>query len=239
MEPKKHNFPAVRIFLFVLFWGPAFLHPQEKAATVSITSANTSIGISAGMGINVVRASGIVDYINTTSLFSQRVDDWGTAIDFFGAVEIPAGESWEVKLEHSYFFKSYSFIGTNSGTYDLFYSVQSPSVIVQRVIAGNGYIVKFGGGGGYHFGSFRQKVSLYGTESTYSSNGFGMKLELSGQTAFDEHFYGYVGGAVGGEFLGEIGTANGASASDPSEVSRRVKFDYFYAGLQFGLSYFF
>lgn len=239
---RSNNFSTA-----VLLWAagmlgsvfPPTLLSQQSATPMSGVQHEHSFGVSAGMGVNIVRASGVVEYINSTALFSQRVDDWGTAVNFFGGIEIPINGEWNVRLEHSYLFKSYSFIGTNGGTYDLFYSVNAPSILFQHVMSGKGYFVKFGAGGGPHFGSVKQDVSLYGTSSTYSSSGFGLLCELSGQTAFDEHLYGYIGGVITGEFLGTIGTGKSTVSSDPSEVPGTVRLNSFYAGLQFGIAYYF
>ncbi|MFA6542669.1 MAG: hypothetical protein WCT99_13800 [Bacteroidota bacterium] len=239
---RTNNFVAAGLLCAAGFLSLAFppaLLSQQHASPMPAVQREQSLGISAGMGVNVVRAAGVVDYINSTALFSQRVDDWGTAVNFFGGIEIPIGSEWNIKFEHSYLFKSYSFIGTNGGTYDLFYSSHSPSILLQRVVSGKGYFVKFGAGGGPHFGSVKQDVSLYGTSSTYRSSGFGLLCELSGQTAFDDHLYGYIGGVIAGEFLGTIGTGKSTVSSDPSEVPGTVRLNSFSAGLQFGISYYF
>ena len=195
---------------------------------------NNSFAIFGGMGIHVVAAPEMVEYINTVTLFSQRVDDFGTAVDFFGGIEFPVGQEWGLKIEHSFLFKSYSVPGKLSGNYDVYYSVQSPSVILQKVIAGKGFFFKIGAGGGYHFGYASQKVSTFSTLTEYSSNGIGLKAEVVGQTAFDENFFGYIGGSLGWEFLGELKDRQSVNLTAPNSTTP-VSLRYFHAGVRFGV----
>lgn len=212
----------------LLFFSP-LLSQTDKLFVVR----ENGIAIVGGMGINLVNAPEIVDYINVTALSSQRVDDFATAVDFFGGIELPIGEAWGLKIEHTYLFKSYSFLTATGATNELFYSVQAPSIILQKVYSGEGYFVKMGGGGGYHFGSASEKISTFGVTSDYTTSGIGMKIDIVGQTAFDRNFYGYIGGHMGWELLGKFSTTNSA----PSALeAKRMK--YFYAGLRFGITYY-
>lgn len=193
----------------------------------------------AGMGINLVNAPDIVDYINATAVSNQRVDDFATAVDFFGGVEFPVSEEWGLKFEYSYLFKSYTFLATTGATHDFFYSAQAPSIIVQRVISGDGFFVKMGAGGGYHFGTAEEKISTFGTSTNYSASGFGMKAEIVGQTAFDENFYGYIGGQLGWEMLGSLKNSNQSlQYNQPQTGTQTAALNYFFAGLRFGVTYY-
>lgn len=190
-----------------------------------------------GMGIALVSAPDVVEYINATSIPSQRVDDFGPAVDFFGGIEFPVSDEWGIKIEYSYLFKSYSFIGTNGAMHDLFYDVHSPDVLLQRVFAGKGYFIKAGAGGGYHFGSVSQKISTFGVETRYTADGIGIKGEIVGQTAFDDNVFGYIGGELGWEFLGKVRDRNGIILTNT--VRRQdASLNYFFAGLRFGVIYF-
>ncbi len=186
----------------------------------------------------MVSAPDVVNYINSVSTFAQRVDDFGVAVDFFGGVEFPIDDEWGLKLEHSYLFKSYTFPGNLSGTYEIFYANQSPSIILQKIIVGKGYFVKLGAGGGYHFGTLTQKVSTFGTTTEYSSNGVGLKTEIVGQTAFDDNVYGYIGGSLGWEFMSDLKESNGKKLTLPNSA-KTVSLNYFHAGIRFGMNYYF
>ena len=220
--------------LLVVYSSLAFAQNSAR-----FSQRQNSFALFGGMSINAVAASDIVDYINTVSTYAQRVDNFASAVDFFGGIEFPVGGTWGIKLEHTYLFKSYTILGNAGETYDFFYSVHAPSVLVQKVITGEGYFVKFGAGGGYHIGGAEQKISTYGSTSDYTAKGIGLKAEVVGQTAFDENFFGYIGGHLGWEFLGKLhNTAEGQTLSLPNDESRTVKLNYFFAGIRFGVIYY-
>jgi hypothetical protein len=220
--------------IFFFFLGYT-LCAQTKSIAVE---RKNSVAVFGGMGVHMVSASDVVEYINSVSTFDQRVNDFGAAVDFFGGVEFPFDDEWGVKLEHSYLFKSYTFPGNLGGTYEIFYSTQSPSVILQKIIAGKGYFIKFGAGGGYHFGMLTQKISTFGTITEYSAHGVGFKAEVVGQTAFGENVYGYIGGSLGLEFLGDLNDSSNKPLTLPNS-STPVSLSYFHAGIRFGVNYYF
>ncbi len=213
----------------------SFLFSQTKPVAIE---RKNSFAVFGGMGVHLVSAPDVVEYINSIAAFSRRVGDVGTAVDFFGGVEFPIDDEWGIKIEHSYLFKSYSVLSNFDGTYNFFYSVQSPSIIIQKIISGQGYFVKLGAGGGYHFGNASQTVSTFGTTTEYSTNGIGVKTEAVGQTAFDENLYGYIGGSLGWEFLGDLKEHNGKKLTAPNSTTT-VSLRYFHAGIRFGINYYF
>lgn len=197
-----------------------------------------SFAVFGGMGIHVVSAPEFVQYINTISVPSQRVDDFGTAVDFFGGIEFPVDDDWAIKIEHSYLFKSYSIPGNLGGTYDLYYSVQAPSVLVQKVVSGRGYFVKFGAGGGYHLGYASQTVSTFNVTTEYTAHGAGVLAEIVGQTAFDDNFFAYIGSTIGWEFMSSLKDHAGNYLSLPTSTLH-VSLRYFHAGIRFGVVQYF
>ncbi len=210
--------------------------PVPAGAQAQIINRPNAFAISAGMGVDEVAATHIVNYVNTTAVAGQTADQFATAVDFFGAAEIPLGEEYGLKAEYTYLFKSYTFVSVYGGTNEVFYALQMPSLIGQYVITGEGYFVKFGGGFGYHFGSMEEKRSLYATTSTSKATGPGFVLEAAGQTAFDEHLFGYIGGDLRWEFLGTLKDAQGAAVSS---LGQTATLNLFSAGLKFGLIYYF
>lgn len=209
----------------------------SQTKSIAVERKNT-VAVFGGMGVHMVSAPDIVEYINSVSTYAQRVNDFGAAVDFFGGIEIPLDDEWGVKLEHSYLFKSYTFDGNLSGTYELFYATQSPSIIIQKIIVGKGYFVKCGAGGGYHFGKMTQKVSTFGTTSEYSANGIGLKGEIVGQTAFGDDLFGYIGGSLGYELMSDLKDSDKKNLTAPGS-SKGVTLSYFHAGIRFGLNYYF
>ncbi len=220
----------------MFFFISAMLFAQTKS--VAVERKNT-VAVFAGMGVHMVSAPGVVEYINAVSTLAQRVDDFGAAVDFFGGVEFPIDDEWGIKIAHSYLFKSYTFAEkVNGTTYEIFYATQSPSIIIQKIIVGKGYFVKFGAGGGYHFGTLTQKISTFGTTTEYTSNGIGVKTEVVGQTAFDENVYGYIGGSLGWEFIGDLKENDNKKLPMPNSA-KTVSLNYFHAGIRFGMNYYF
>ncbi len=221
--------------LLLLFVTLGFSQTHMKT---TLSERENSLAFFGGMGVHMVSAPDIVGYINTITPSSQRVDDFGAAVNFFGGAEFPFNKEWGIKIEHSYLFKSYTVPGNLGGTYDLYYSVQAPSLMIQKVITGKGYYVKLGAGGGYHFGYASQKVSTFGITTEYSSSGLGLKADVVGQTAFDENFFGYIGGSLGWEFLGDLKDSQGKYLSAAGSAEK-ASLQYFYAGLQFGVVQYF
>ncbi len=231
---REKRCDAVKWIGLILF----FISFKASAQQQLFIERTNDIAIFGGMGVAVVSAPDMVEYINGTSISSQRVDDFGTAITFFGGIEFPIADGWGVKVEHSYLFKSYNFLGTNGALHDVLYEVHAPSVLLQRVVTGKGFFIKAGAGGGYHFGSVIQKTSTFGVETRYTANGIGIKGEIVGQTAFDENFFGYIGGEFGWEFLGKVRDGNGIILSN-SLRRQDASLDYFFAGLRFGAMVYF
>ncbi len=204
-----------------------------SAQQMRFVERENSFAVVAGMGVNLVNAPEIVEYINSTAVYGHTVDDFATAVDFFGGVEFPVSQEWGIKIEHSYLFKSYTFIATSGATHDFFYSVQAPSVLVQKIVTGEGYFVKMGAGGGYHLGAATETISTFGISREYTASGIGLQAEIVGQTAFDETLYGYIGGQLGWEWLGKF---SGTEATVSTVKSKQLR--YFFAGLRFGVTYY-
>ena len=201
--------------------------PKVRANTFSLYG---------GMGISLAAAPATVDYLNTLVDASQRVDEFATAVEFFGGAEFPVTDEWGGALEYSYLFKSYTLPTSFAGTYTLFYNIHMPTAMVHYIIPGQGYFLKFGGGAGYHAGSITQTSSFYGTDSSYTAHGLGVKLQAAGQTAFDEHLFAYIGGDMRWELLGAVKNADGKELRNRGEAA---SLSMFTVGLKFGLIYYF
>lgn len=201
--------------------------PKERANTFSLYG---------GMGVKLGAAPAMVDYINTFADPSQRASDFATDVEFFGGAEFPLSNEWGGALEYAYLFKSYTLPTSNAGTYTLFYNIHMPTAIAQYVIPGKGYFMKFGGGIGYHVGSVEQSNSIYGTDSTYTARGFGIKAQAVGETAFDEHLFGYISGDMRWEFFGKLKNSSG---NEMRNLGQTASLSMFVVGLGFGLIYYF
>jgi hypothetical protein len=216
---------------------PVFCAAQQNGnnAMVAHQSMN-QLGIYAGMGINATYDPSVVDYLKVMDQSSSQVSTVATAVEFFGGFEVPVSPSWALKAEHSYLFKSYTLDATSLGREDLRYDVQAPSLMAQYVIPGKGYFIKFGAGGGYHWGKVTVNTSIYGQQTVYTAHGIGGRAEAEGQTAFDEHLFGYISLSLGFEAMGKVKSDDGYQLSTGSGS---VALNYMTAGLRFGLMYYF
>ena len=195
--------------------------------------ANT-FSLYGGMGIALADAPGLTSYINTLG-DPAIVSGFATDVEFFGGAEFPLSFEWAGVVEYSYLFKSYSLSIPEEGTYTIFYSMHMPTAMVHYVMTGEGYFLKFGGGIGYHTGLLEQKDG-YGNDFTYTAHGIGVKAQAVGQTAFDEHLYGYIGGDLRWELLGQL---KGGGGTVPPSRGKVPSLSMFVVGLSFGLTYHF
>jgi hypothetical protein len=193
-----------------------------------------TFSIYGGMGISIADAPGLVKYLNTLEN-PTVLNNFATDVEFFGGAEFPLSFEWGGAVEYAYLFKSYSLSVGDAGTYTVFYSLHMPTAMVHYVITGEGYFLKFGGGIGYHTGSLEQK-DPYGNDITYSAHGIGLKGQVVGQTAFDEHLYAYIGGDMRWELLGKLKSDNGTVLQNQGRVA---SLSMFVVGLNFGVVYYF
>ena len=193
-----------------------------------------TFSIYGGMGISIADAPGLVKYLNTLEN-PTVLNNFATDVEFFGGAEFPLSFEWGGAVEYAYLFKSYSLSVGDAGTYTVFYSLHMPTAMVHYVITGEGYFLKFGGGIGYHTGSLEQK-DPYCSDITYSAHGIGLKGQAVGQTAFDVHLYGYIGGDMRWELLGKLKSDNGTVLQNQGRVA---SLSMFVVGLNFGVIYYF
>lgn len=195
---------------------------------------SSRIGISAGMGVNIHNANDIVDRINGSGITTQRVDEFKSGVEFFGAVAIPFAADWLIKAEYVYMLASYSLnSGIGAAVSEFTYALHMPSVGIQYILfEASTYNVKAGAGVGYHFGTYEEKFFA----SRYSSQGFGSLLELEGNTALGEDLFAHLGIQTRWDFVGDLKDANGKS---PFPNSVQTSMHFFSLGARLGMSYYF
>lgn len=114
-----------RVFSFQVF---AQSEPSEDFHS-------TRVGISAGMGVSYHTAHDIVDRINGSGITTQRVGDFKSGVDFFGAVSVPVSRDWVVKGEYVYLLASHSLASSISLTNAEFsYSIHMPTIVGQYIL---------------------------------------------------------------------------------------------------------
>ncbi|MFQ5797834.1 MAG: hypothetical protein ACE5H0_03960 [Bacteroidota bacterium] len=211
--------------------GPDSADPPQRNAV------SHYFGVGGGMGVSTVSAGDVVDYINTLATPTERIDEFGTAVEFFISPEFQLNASWGLKAEYSYLLKSYIIPAEGAtGTYDFTYDVHMPTLVLQYLIIREGYLFKFGAGVGYHFGSF--SVGFPPSEIVSAAQGFGGKLEAAGHTSLGGNLYGIIAGDIRLDFVGDLESKNGQKLG--SVVSQdNVSLHFFSLGIKFGLSYYF
>lgn len=188
------------------------------------------------MGVGSHSAPSLIDYINTVAqpLPGQQLDEFSSDVEFFVAPEWQMDVRWSLALEYSAMVKSYALAGRSGVSRSEFsYVVHMPTILLHRLVPGEGYRLKFGGGAGYHVGQLEQYFPDVGSRENLTAKGIGIKLEAVGHTMFDESFYGLVGVDLRWDFLGVI------RRSDGSEVKERgtntpPKMSFFSIGLKLG-----
>jgi hypothetical protein len=221
--------------MFLSFCAFCLLHPFGGLLLAQQETVERTVGVSAGMGVSYIDAPNVVDYLNKFAGPAERVSDFTSAVEFFVAPEKWLSPSVVLRLEYSYLLKSY-LLSSSNGLYHFDYSVHMPTLVLDYLFQGDGFYVKAGGGVGYHFGKFSYLFPNANTEARFTGGGVGVKLELTGNTAFGESLYGLIGGDLRLAFIGALKDSDGngpVGAVDP------VKLHFTSAGIKFGLVYYF
>jgi hypothetical protein len=142
-----------------------------------------------------------------------------------------------VKLEYSYLLKSYSVPQQVGSDLSISYGIHMPCVVLQHVLSGRGYLLKLGGGLGYHVAHFTQEGSYF-LPDTYTSKGLGIKIEAEGNTEFDEHLFGLIAVDVREDLMGDFRNPVGRTLAIPVK-NTQASMSFFSVGLKFGLTYYF
>ena len=206
---------------------------QSEAGTMG----ESAFGISAGLGVTLIRTADIVDYVNGVSASVNKVDDFGVAAEFFGSSELRLSAAWGVKFEYAYLLKSHNVTGAGYQDYIVSYGIHIPTLLLQYLIFGKGYIFKFGGGLGYHVANVTQDYASLGSLG-YKSTGIGIKVEAEANTEFDEHLFGVITGDIRNDIMGEIKDSKGNPLVIPN-TGKHATMNFLSLGLKFGMIYYF
>ena len=207
--------------------------PLLAADSTGATSNGRFLAVTLGLGVQAHGASSLADYINRIALpsYNDRLSEFTTVPELFVSPEFQVSDEWSVGIDYGYLVRSYAISGVGVGPSQFDYAVHTPTAIVHYLIPGNGYWVKLGGGVGYHFGEFSQR--LYGSNESvvFRAKGLGMKLDAVADTKFDDHLYGSfeldLRWAIGGSFRG-----GGVAASVGGTTA---SLNFFAVSLRFGV----
>jgi hypothetical protein len=214
----------------ILLWAIAF--PPRATTQTGSDFHSTSIGISAGMGVNYHTALDIVNRVNGSGITSRRVDEFTSAVEFFGAVSVPLSTDWVIKGEYVYMLASHSLPSpVIAGTVEFTYVLHMPTIVGQYILfEAPSYNLKAGAGLGFHFGSYDEKFF----RTSYNASGLGSLLELEGNTALGEKLFAHLGTQFRWEFVGEL--RNNAGQTPLNAVSTTLHF--FSIGARLGITYY-
>jgi hypothetical protein len=206
---------------------PAQELSQSKGKEVTLPEPR--IGISGGLGVSYVNATDIVDRLNGSGIFTEKVSSFTGAAEFFGALSVPLTPDWVVKLEYAYLIGSYNVPTIFPGS-EFSISLHMPTLVGQYVLVDKGiYNVKGGVGVGYHFGSYYERYQI--AETTFTGSGPAFKLDLEANTAFGESFYAYLGVDIRFDFVGPL---EGNQPQSGNGVAPTL--DFFSAGAKLGFT---
>ncbi len=206
---------VIYIKCFVLF---------SFALSLSFQNASAQdFSVNAGIGL---------EYYNTPSLsryLSARTGGVTPGV-YTTSVQLEAGaeyfilNDWLVGIEYGYLPSQ----STGNG-YQISYSYSLPCLTIRKVLAGDNYYLRIGGGIGYHFFSLNQ-TDPYGGNIAYSSSGIGLKFDAALDSKLGENFYARVEGDAHAEFTGSFKSVDNGThySSNLSGV-----------GVTFGLVYYF
>jgi hypothetical protein len=197
------------------------------------------IDFTMGMGVDLHSAPSVVNYINLMAQprLNEKVYDLSSAVEFYAIPEMQVSQNWSVGFEYSLLIKSYSIDDrTGYSRSEFSYQIHMPTLLVHRVILGEGYRVKVGGGIGYHLADFTQRFPTVGSEETLSADGIAVKLDAVGNTRFDETFYGSIGADLRWDFVGSLKRRAGTPAATGSSIAPPTM-NFFSAGLKFGVTF--
>lgn len=223
--------------LLLVGWLP--LTGSAWAQSTAGEQKNRFIDLTVGLGVNAHFATSAANYINLVAQPwpGQKVDIITSAPEFTLVGECQLSDEWSAGVEYSLLLKSYS-LDDRSGfsRSDISYNVHMPTILVHRLLFGEGFRIKAGGGIGYHAVTFKQHFQAVGTEEALSTSGVGFKLEAVGNTKFDETFYGSIGIDLRWDFLGTLKRRDPAPAADRS-TGELPSMTLFNAGITFGLTF--
>ncbi|MBM2840371.1 MAG: hypothetical protein HW412_899 [Bacteroidetes bacterium] len=179
----------------------ASLSPKPVAADSQLSSR---FALSGGMGVEYISVPDVVDFINASiAVFTtQRVSEFKSSVQFFGALAYPLSEDWVLKGEYAYVLVSYApNIPGRSSEFTL--AVHMPSLVLQYVLWDERlYNIKAGIGFGYHVASL--VVSYPGVDNRLTGKGIGSVIDLEANTAFGDHLFAYLGADLRWEFIGKM-----------------------------------
>lgn len=212
----KHQIELSSIIILLLVQGAS---AQDFSAT-------------AGLGFEYYNAPSLSRYLAGTT-GGVTPGTYMTSVQLETGVEYFIASDWTIGIEYAYLTNQ----NTGNG-YQISYSYSLPSVTLRKVLAGDNYYLRYGGGIGYHFSSLSQDLQLYGNTTDYSSSGLGLKFDAAIDTKLGEDFYARLDVDGRAEFTGNFKDKAGNPLPNHNDQSI-VNSNLSGVGITFGLVYYF
>ena len=192
------------------------------------------VGIGGGMGVSYVNANDVAEFVSAVTL--ERVEDFKTAVEFFGDVDVPLSGRWTLKLEYAYLLGGYAVSG-RLGRGEFTIKIHMPTVVAQYALAQEPlYNFRLGAGVGYHIGTLSTQYSTL--DDAFTGSGPGFKLDLEGNTALGEDLFARLGVDVRWDFIGDLKNAAGYTPQAPQDTPSPTLF-FFGVGAKLGMTWYF
>ncbi len=207
----------------------------------SIKNANAQpFSVTAGLGLDYFNAPSLNKYLNFAAPGALPVSSYQSAIQFLFGGEYFINHDWAVGLEYGYITKTVS-AGNSLGAQQIDFSYYLPTIMLRRVIYGEGYFIQFGGGVGYHFEGLNASSPYSDKTADYSSQGLGFKADAILDTRLGKKLYARVAAEARAEFTGTLKSgSNELTYIDyNTDQPRSVDMSFGGIGITFGIVYYF
>ena len=201
----------------------------------SFNYSYSQVELKVTMGINFLSMPSVQDYINQSYPLGEEIGTFSTAVIFAGEGGYFISNNFVMSVEIPYQIYSYNS-NVGSGQYELTYNSLLTSVLAYYVLKGDGYNFKFGGGAGPRFVSEKKKKKWQGTETDFSSTGFGFVFRAEGNTILGSNLYANIGADIRYDVNGEPESSSGNKLFNNVQ-KENVKFNSFAVGVRLGVSY--
>ncbi|MEP0821898.1 MAG: hypothetical protein HRF44_03525 [Ignavibacterium sp.] len=204
----------------------------SSGSVAQATAKNEAFGISASLGVDLLSAPAIADYLTIIAGPAERVDEFTSAVEFAVAPEIRIVRDWSAGLEYAYLVKSYS-LQSSGGSSNVSLRVHLPSLCVHYVFRDERTRIKIGGGAGPVLGTMEEQLFGSTVGRTFRARGAGLKLEMAGSSKFDDHFFAHI--SVDMRWIG--GGTFKEGAAEARFAGTAADLDLFTVGLKFGVGF--
>ncbi len=190
------------------------------------------LAVAAGLGLEYYNAPSLTQYFAATT-GGVTPGTFVTSVQLVASADYFILSDWTLGIEYAYLTNQ-----SSGNSIQITYSYSLPTLMLRKVLAGDNYYLRFGGGIGYHSSSLSQDIQAYGSTTDYSSSGIGLKFDAALDSKLGEDFYARVNADAREEFTGNLKAKDGTPLTNAAN-SRQVNSDLSGVGITFGLVYYF